>query len=501
MKARALYWTCVFSLFILCPLLGILHASPRPIVIMMTDMQLLGYRETYPSAVEPYLRAMAEKSGVPVTFHIFPHAEYPNRIKLALASGNLPDVYNTYGLYDVNFPEAIRSGIAIPLDNYLLKYGRNLLRRIPPYVWEAVKVNGKIYAIPEILLPSPTRRGVFIRADWLKRVGANTPVTVEDYLQVLRLFRDKDPNGNGAKDEIPYIGRENLTWMECFFGAYGVLPNGWHYINGRFVPDIVRKEFIQALGTVRQLYLEGLLDQEFPVNTGAMWEAKILSGKVGMWEHIGSRLPMWQREIEKRNPGAKVIVIPAPLGPKGHRGTGKYAPYLRVWFVTRAAKDPAAVVRFFDWLITEEGQRLVKYGLPGITYHLKAGEKIDWDPAQDPDHAWRSILLAMVNDGKMDWEYELRKDPVNGPRMREVYEILAKEGIDNPGYDFEVPKTLLDRPELKPPTGVFFLEHILRIILGKEPLSSYEDFIREWLRRGGESAIAEATIWYKNKYK
>ena len=62
----------------------------------------------------------------------------------------------------------------------------------------------------------------------------------------------------------------------------------------------------------------------------------------------------------------------------------------------------------------------------------------------------------------MDWDYEFRKDPVNGPRMREADLILAKEGIANPGYDFEVPKTLIDRPELKPPTGSLFLDHALR---------------------------------------
>ena len=471
-------------------------AAARPVEIIMTDMQLSGYKETTPGTVRSYLGTMAEQSGVPVNFSIYPHAEYPNRVKLVLASGHLPDAYNTYGLYDVNFPEAIRSGVAIPLDDYLVKYGRNLLRQIPTRVWDSVRVNGKIYAIPEVLLPSPTRRGVFIRGDWLAKVGARVPVTVQDYLEVLRLFRDKDPNGNGRRDEIPYIGRENLGWMDCFFGAYGVLPNGWHYVNGKFQPDLVRPEFKQALAVVRQLYREGLLDGEFGVNTATMWEAKVKSGRVGIWEHIGTRLPMWQRDVERNNPGAKVMIIPAPRGPRGFRGTGKYSPYLRVWFVTRAAQDPGQVIRFFDWLLTTEGQNLVKYGLRDRTYRLDARGGVVWDPARDPDCAWRSILFALVNRGEMDWDYEFKKDPVNGPRMREADLILAKEGIANPGYDFEVPKTLIDRPELKPPTGSLFLDHALLVILGKEPLDSYDQFVQEWRRRGGDQAIAEATEWY-----
>ncbi len=472
----------------------------HPVSIMMTDMQLAGYRETPPNVVQTYIDAMTAASGVPVTFDLYPHGEYPSRIKLALASGRLPDAYNTYGLYDVNFPEAIRSGVAIPLDSYLAKYGQRLLRKIPARVWDSVRVNGKIYAIPEVLLPSPTRRGVFIRSDWLKKVGARVPSTIQEYVQVLRLFRDRDPNGNGRRDEIPYIGRENLGWMDCFFGAHGVLPNGWHYVDGKFQPDLVRPEFKQALADLRQIYREGLLDPEFGVNTAAMWEAKIKGGQVGMWEHIGTRLPYWQRDVEKNNPGAQVSIIPAPVGPRGDRGTGKYAPYLRVWFITRAARDPGLVIKFFDWILSEDGQNLIKYGLAGRTYRRGTKDEILWTPEGDSDYSWRSILFALVNDGRMDWEYEFRKDPVNGPRMREADLVLAKEGIPNPGYDFEVPKTLIDRPELKPPTGSLFLDHTLRVILGKEPLESYDLFVQEWRRRGGDAAIAEATEWYRKRH-
>lgn len=476
-------------------------ADRRTVSIMMTDMQLFGYKETAPGKVARYVRAMSEASGVPVVFSIYPHAEYPDRVRVALAGGRLPDVYNTYGLYDGNFPEAIRSGVAVPLDEYLAKYGRNLRRLIPERVWDAVRVNGKIYAIPEVLLPSLTRRAVFIRGDWLERVGAAPPRTVQEYLRVLRLFRDMDPNRNGRRDEIPYTGRESLGWMDSFFGAYGVLPNGWHETNGRFAPDLLRPEYAAALGTLRGMYREGLLDREFAVNTAAMWEAKIKSGRAGMWEHIGTRLTLWQREVEKGNPGTKVLIIPAPRGPRGYAGTGKYTPYLRVWFVTRAAADPGAVIRFFDWLVGTEGQRLAKYGLRRETYRVDAKGRVVWDPAADPDHSWRSILFALVNDGRMDWAYEVKKDPVNGPRMRQAHTVLAGEGIENPGYDFEVPKTLIDHPELRPPTGSYVLDYNLRVILGKETLDTFPEFLAEWRRRGGDQAMEEATAWYKARFR
>jgi len=460
--------------------------------IMMTDMRLPDFPKAVPPGELRVVKEFENHTGINLNLEIIPHEEYPRKMRLVMASGDLPDLFNTYGLYDPNFPEVIRSGIAVPLDDYLQEHGPNLLAAIPGEVWDSVRVDGNIYGVPEVLLPSPTRRGVYIRKDWLDALGVETPRTVEEFINVLRLFRDMP----SEEEIIPYTGREHLNWMETFFGAYGLLPWGWDYRDGEFAPDIIQPEAKEALGVLRLMYQEGLLDREFLVNSGYMWEEKIVSGRVGMWEHIGSWLSTWQRRVEENNPGAEVAIIPAPVGPCGHRGTGKYPPFLRVWFVTNTAADPSVAVRFFNWLVTVEGQRLVKYGYEDETY-VWENEAIVWEPKNDPEHTWRSVLFCMINDGKMDWEYEIHKDPVNGVRFMEADKILAREGIPNPGYDFPVPKTLMERSELPVPHGSLYRRYIYKIILGMEPLEIHDRFVAEWLAAGGEKAIAEATEWYE----
>lgn len=43
----------------------------------------------------------------------------------------------------------------------------------------------------------------FINKKWLDAVGAEVPTTTEEFAEVLRLFKENDPNGNGEADEIP----------------------------------------------------------------------------------------------------------------------------------------------------------------------------------------------------------------------------------------------------------------------------------------------------------
>ena len=54
-----------------------------------------------------------------------------------------------------------------------------------------------------------TSQGYYIRKDWLRKLGLKEPKTVEELYEVLIAFRDKDPNGNGKKDEIPVFIRGN----------------------------------------------------------------------------------------------------------------------------------------------------------------------------------------------------------------------------------------------------------------------------------------------------
>ena len=147
--------------------------------------------------------------------------------------------------------------------------------------------DGKVYTLPKItglegnFLESP----IFINKAWLDKVGKDVPTTIDEFIDVLRAFRDKDPNGNGLPDEIPYIACTDSAMgnLEALAGMFGIATKDG--ANDAFVQvkdgkvtfapaSDAYKEYIKFL---RQLYTEGLLWSEcFTANSSTM-NAKLQS--------------------------------------------------------------------------------------------------------------------------------------------------------------------------------------------------------------------------------
>src|SRR5690606_41934995 len=56
---------------------------------------------------------------------------------------------------------------------------------------------------------------MWLNTAWLDRLGLDTPTTPDEFRDVLKAFKEQDPNGNGAADEVPLTGAT---------GGHSVLP-------------------------------------------------------------------------------------------------------------------------------------------------------------------------------------------------------------------------------------------------------------------------------------
>ena len=107
-------------------------------------------------------------------------------------------------------------GGLIPLEDLIDKYAPNLKKFFeenPRYKKDAIAADGHIYIIPNYndYFNLKTTQGYYIRKDWLKKLNLKEPKTVDELYKTLVAFRDKDPNGNGKKDEVPLFLRGNIT--------------------------------------------------------------------------------------------------------------------------------------------------------------------------------------------------------------------------------------------------------------------------------------------------
>jgi putative aldouronate transport system substrate-binding protein len=459
---------------------------------------------------DKYIKKMEEMANVDLNLSLIQHQNYAQNLTLLFAGGDLPDLLQTQGINKPEVAPAIDAGVLMPLNELLDKYGPNLKKMIPKESWDDAKVSkdGKIYGIPQ---ENPIRNSTvtYMRKDWLDKLGLQPPKTVDDYINVLTAFRDKDPNGNGKKDEIPFTARAKFAFGFQFFAAYDVQPQVWKFENNQLVPNFIRPGMMDALKVYKRLYDEKLIDNEFLVNQGKDWDAKIKgAGIAGMWAHSSAQPDSWLIQVQANNPSAQIINIPSPIGPSGKPG-GVYALDSSVgdfvWTIPKNAKNPEQIIKFLDWFYAagdKEKDNFFLYGLKGTDY-TEDGGKIKYNYPTTNEavglQAMHQEWIHFVGPKKHLTDADFLKGKPNGDLIVKSLEIASKEGIVDDGSGMIALPTFQARPELK--YDGLWLEFAAKVVTGKESVDKFNDFVADWKKRGGDQVIKEATDWYNSKNK
>ncbi|WP_167859427.1 extracellular solute-binding protein [Paenibacillus cymbidii] len=470
-------------------------ASPQPTTSAPAEIKMYvsDFGKETPAKDNPFVKYMEGKTNTKLNLTFLPHgtgSQYLDNLKLKFAAGDFPDVYMNF-----SGPEAdlIKNDKVLPLNDLIDKYGPNLKKYIPKQAWDAVSQNGKILAIPQ---PNTTSGNVlFIRKDWLDKLNLQVPKTSDELLNVLRAFRDGDPNGNGKKDEIPFSMREKISWGENIFGMWGVSTQ-WHemYLNNEVIFANLTPNMLKGVEYLRTMYTEKLLDTEFLTNTKAIWEQKVKSGLVGVFDHVPDQAWQWQLDVTAGATGQKpdIIAIPTPRGTgyDGPLGT-KWNPVSKTYIIFKSAKNPEAIVKYFDWLLSDEGQIFASLGIEGTTYK-KEGDKLVFDTTKLKDVTFLTDMFAM--NGYNDKIVQAKNpDPVAYGKIKTALDIVSKEGFVNEAVGM-------------PPIAndfnmhTMFQEEAAKIITGADPVDKFNDFVATWRKQNGDKLIKERTDWY-NQYR
>lgn len=470
------------------------QGKPATIKYFVTDSNFV--QPDTPLSEQSYVKYVEQKTNTKLNIEVISHGKYEETLRLKFASGDMPDLF--LGL-SPNYAGA--QDRVLPLNELLDKYGPNLKKAVPKEAWDAVTVKGKIVAIPNVLLTS-NNSAFYVRQDWMEKVGMSTPKTSEELLQLLRAFRDKDPNGNGKKDEIPFSMREKFTWWDPIKGMWG-LASDYVEHDGQIIPSIIHPNMKKALAYLKTMYDEKLVDQEFLSNTGPVQEKKLLSDLVGSFHHQTLSAGNWNNKITNSLKDKKPVLtmIPTPRG-SGYDGPvgGLISPSSRYWFVMKTAAHPEAIIRMFDWLATEEGAEFAQFGLEGETF-TREGDKIIYDSekAKALKGEMRGGLFKGVGAG-LNPEARTKRDAEQERLFKlsqAAIEVSQKEGVVNVMNGLPDPDMLKRFPDLKPDTGTLFQEAAAKIIMGKEPIDYFDTFVKEYRKQGGDELIKELTNNYK----
>ncbi|NSW89072.1 MAG: extracellular solute-binding protein [Firmicutes bacterium] len=222
---------------------------------------------------------------------------YSEKKNLIFASGDYPDVFYQ-GAISIQDEETYGpQGVFLPLEGYIDKYAPHIKKILEenPNIKKAITASdGHIYSLPYIVRTKTMAANIlYINMEWLANVEMNKPETVEQLYNVLKAFKEKDPNKNNQKDEIPLsywkmepAGAGNIPGIlhPIFYAAFSGQAGGANFdlIGNKVVFNPVQPAFKEYLAYMRKLYSEELLDHEMFTQTMQQYIAKYKEGKMGI---------------------------------------------------------------------------------------------------------------------------------------------------------------------------------------------------------------------------
>ena len=289
------------------------------------------------------------------------------RKNLIMASGDVPDFFIKGVLSEGDILKYGAAGVILSLEDLIEKWGPNIkamFKRYPSIKSGITAPDGHIYSLPNVIASplSAVWRYPLVNVKWLERLGLKPPKTSEEFLNMLRAFRDKDANNNGdPTDEIPYSAHNMVLAFRGICGMFGVnyeVEYGdadWSQYpmkveNGRVHIQLTDDIMKEALQYYAAMYKEKLLDQEIFVHTKKEYFAKLAAGRFGF-------TPLHQPRNAGDYQGEYDAMVP-PKGPRGDQKWNFYRPFLtsiNAFAMTRANKYPEAMLRWIDHFYGEEG--------------------------------------------------------------------------------------------------------------------------------------------------
>ncbi|MDR1600778.1 MAG: extracellular solute-binding protein [Oscillospiraceae bacterium] len=440
-----------------------------------------------------FFTAMREKTGVDLIFRQYTdEASYQAAKDTAFASGDLPDVFFKAALSPEEELRYRASGQLVDLAPLLESYAPTLsgiLDAREDWRGAITHPDGSIAALPS-LNGYERQCYIWINQTWLTSLGLPMPATFAEFADTLAAFRDRDPNGNGKKDELPLsiIG----PWEAKFFlHAFGLVPNDYNiYVDGtgtvRFAPlEPGYRDFVEA---TRSLMLDGLLDP-LSFRQGQTQRTTLLSE--AKENTMGAFVTIAPYTLVSAELAADYSILP-PLTPPD----GAEARYRRLltgvvqgaFAITSKCDDPAAMLGWVDYLYTEEGGRMASSGVDGIDYSW-SGQTWSWitDEFNPIDTILRDRVIRTDNltPGLTPADFERRTSLELEARVRREGDALQPSLVTPFPFTWPVDAAVEDEiASLQSTLGAAVDEGIARFIDGQDALDdegwqAFTDNLRE----------------------
>lgn len=426
-------------------------------------------------------KALSEAVDADVTFSILGSgSDYATALNVRITGGDAPDVFAVPAKTDATNTKVINKdtmykyaddGVIMCLDPYLDQLGA--VMEFTGGVQNADLYGGEAYLIP-VKKEETVWTANMIRADWMEAVGGTEPTTPEELLDLCKKFTFEDPDGNGKNDTYGLSG-PGLKVFNTILNVYGgSVSNDILIKDGEVTSSLMSPHMQEGLEMCKAFVDAGVVDPDMVANTSEVADDKAIQGLFGMTNasFAGLMRQSYQDKVHAVNPNARWELTGALEGPDGqYCGLLDRSDTQARYVISKQVEQDSAkldkVIKLLNYLASEEGQRLVCYGVEGDHYNIEEGQVVPTDRmAAETVFVWAYQLEGRDNDAYLkakfpEWE-ELLPYANSYPRY-EVYNsaVSAPEGFYTEDFN------------------KYISEEMTKFIYGQREIGEYDTFLEE----------------------
>ena len=436
-----------------------------------------------------------------------------SKATVAGAGNNLPDMVWVRRPVMLNL---IKQNLLAPVDDLYAMMPDRTSKMYPQGSINYTSVNGHSYGFAPSTGDIKRNEGILIRKDWLDKLGLDIPITLEDYMNVMKAFTFQDPDGNGKDDTYGYGAFIEITAYEeglgrridPFFGAFG-LAGTWNLSKEAPGLNIRNSEYYEAMEYVKQMVDEGVMYPNWLACKKDDWKAAWKQGQFGVMreQHASYAAESNYAPFDKNFPDGKWIVIAPPVGPEGKSAVGVYTDVNDgiITISQRAMNEGKGphIARLLEWM-SNEGYYSIGWGEEGVNFLFDENRIPSTEGLSDSSKGFTKSEMQPLFQLKglaFYWgEPELAsrypsyvtavsKKPMSA--LVTLREMQAQPWIKQSGIDLlPLPSSDLKR---------FYEQSLVEFIRGNKPLNqaTWSKFIKDFDAMGGkeweENGIKTAT--------
>ena len=225
-----------------------------------------------------YTRAWKDKLNIDVEFLWESADEYDTKLNLAIASGQIPDVFECNA---EQLQQLMEADMLMDLSDVYEEYASDRLKKYQSDYADvyATAMDGEaLYGIPEMdFMYVNQPQLLWIRNDWKEELGLKDPETIEDLEEMCLAFMES------GKSEYGMAVRKSLDELINLAPAWQAYPLNWvKEEDGSIVFGGVQEEMKDALAVWADWYQKGIIDPDFAVKEWADLTESFINGKAGI---------------------------------------------------------------------------------------------------------------------------------------------------------------------------------------------------------------------------